>query len=608
MSTRESKVEPGTILRRSLFVILLVLLTFANLFVLFRGLSAPMAMDQAQIAREISRGNGFTTKFIRPAAYQTASDHQEKTLPFSGFPDTYHSPLNPLINAAVLKLVKGDQAETWNMPKKEMIYPLDRVIATVSTIFFLMSIGVTYLLISRIFDTKIASFTALIMLFSSTFWAFSLSGLPQMLMLLLFSCGLFFAYRAVEESAKGSVPLASVLIAGTFFTLLAMTHFLAIWIALGFIIYVAIAFRPRGILAISITLILFIPAIFVILRNLGFDGTPFGTAFYSLYNGVGNGRENFVLRGLEPASFSVLNRGFIQGLVGSVLVQISNIIPFLASIFIAPLFFLTLLHPFRNPSIAHFRWALLLMFALAVFGLAVFGITTDTLNPNQLLLLFAPIMTAYSLAFVSILWSRIPSISNIDFLKNAHLVVITAIAIAPFLVTLPSSVLAGLHHQGNGGIPQWPPYYPPALSLDINRLVSPNDIIVADQPWAVAWYSDRISIWLPPTKDDFVELEALGDTLDSPFAGILITPISHSGIPLRDAVREYADFDSLIIDGHAFLATFPPGVSLLGADSQISDVMQRYPNRIPLVGMDTVFYSSQQITSNAALRAETSGN
>jgi hypothetical protein len=34
----------------------------------FRGLSDEKAMEQAQIAREIARGNGFSTKMIRPAA------------------------------------------------------------------------------------------------------------------------------------------------------------------------------------------------------------------------------------------------------------------------------------------------------------------------------------------------------------------------------------------------------------------------------------------------------------------------------------------------------------------------------------------------------------
>ena len=36
------------------------------------------AMDQAQIAREIARGNGFTTKMIRPVAYDQAQRAQQR--------------------------------------------------------------------------------------------------------------------------------------------------------------------------------------------------------------------------------------------------------------------------------------------------------------------------------------------------------------------------------------------------------------------------------------------------------------------------------------------------------------------------------------------------
>ncbi len=70
-------------------------------------------MDQAQIAREIARGDGFTTKIIRPLAYwqaeQASRGHRS---PFEGFRDTYHAPLNPLILGAVLKLVGADDAES----------------------------------------------------------------------------------------------------------------------------------------------------------------------------------------------------------------------------------------------------------------------------------------------------------------------------------------------------------------------------------------------------------------------------------------------------------------------------------------------------------------
>ena len=152
-----------------------------------------------------------------------------------------------------------------------------------------MAIGVNYLLISRIFDAKIAGVCAILMLFCETFWNYSLSGLPQMLMLLLFSCGMYFVYRAVEAATEGRIAMTPAVIAGVFFTLLALTHWMTVWIALGYIIFAAIAFRPRGIVGISVLALLIIAAIGPMLRNQGITGSPFGTAFLTLYNGLGSG-------------------------------------------------------------------------------------------------------------------------------------------------------------------------------------------------------------------------------------------------------------------------------------------------------------------------------
>ncbi|MEN9535927.1 MAG: hypothetical protein RIR37_1200 [Verrucomicrobiota bacterium] len=200
MSTDLRSSTAATLIRHSLFFIVLIILTLGNLFTLFRGLNSPQAMDQAQIAREIARGNGFATKMIRPVAYYQAEKTNRRDVPLQGFQDTYHSPLNPLLNAAVLKLIGADKPNSWQMNENELVFPLDRVIATVSTLFFLVAIGVNYLLISRIFDAKIAGVCAILLLFCETYWNYSLSGLPQMLMLLLFSCGLFFAANADAPS------------------------------------------------------------------------------------------------------------------------------------------------------------------------------------------------------------------------------------------------------------------------------------------------------------------------------------------------------------------------------------------------------------------------
>ena len=78
MSINSAQIDTGILIRRSLFFLILIILTLGNLFVLFRGLNSPQAMDQAQIAREIARGNGFTTKMIRPVAYYQAEKAEKR--------------------------------------------------------------------------------------------------------------------------------------------------------------------------------------------------------------------------------------------------------------------------------------------------------------------------------------------------------------------------------------------------------------------------------------------------------------------------------------------------------------------------------------------------
>lgn len=598
MNLSSSLLESGPLIRRSLFLVVLVLLTLGNLFTLFRGLNSPHAMDQAQIAREISRGNGFSTKMIRPLDYQKNTEHQKRVIPYTNYKDTYHSPLNPLLNAAVFKMIGADDAERWRMSKEEIVFPLDRVVAAVSTVCFLLAIGMTYLLVLRIFDTKIAGVTAVLMLFCETFWNYSLSGLPQMLMLLLFTSGVYFAYRAVEDSSEGRIPMGSAILAGVFFTLLAMTHYLTVWIALGYIIFAAIAFRPRGVVGVSILVLLIVPSVFVMIRNYGISGTPFGAAFYNLYNGIGGDRESFAMRSSVPPE--LINRGFFTTILRNMLVQTTDIIPFLGGIIVAPLFFLSLLHPFKRPSIATFRWALLCMFGISALGLAFYGIKSDELDPNQTHLLFAPIMTAYGLAFVSILWNKLPIVMNAPMIRNLHHVIIIIICALPLILTLPYKIKVGFKFKDRGGVPHWPPYFAPVHNLDLNKWITDSQICVSDQPWAVAWYADRISIWLPPAREDFLKHQTTAENLETPIAGILISPSSYGADPISKVAGEYKDFTSLLLDGQVLAATDNNNMFISKQDEKIKEIVVRYPYPYPMVMKESlymIYYSDRILTT-----------
>jgi hypothetical protein len=603
MSNTASQLDTGVIIRRSLFFLVLIILTLGNLFVLFKGLDSPQAMDQAQISREIARGNGFTTKLIRPVAYYQAQKAQERSVSLIGFQDTYHSPLNPLLNAAVLKLIGADKSNSWPMNENEMVFPLDRVIAAVATLFFLMAIGVNYLLISRIFDAKIAGVCAILMLFCDTFWNYALSGLPQMLMLLLFSCAIYFVYRAVESAAEGRIAMTPAIIAGVFFTLLALTHWMTVWIALGYIIFAAVAFRPRGIVGISVLALIMIAAIGPILRNQSITNSPFGTAFLTIYNGLGNGSETSVMRTMDLEAEPLVLDGLISKILRTTLLQTSSIIPFLGGIVIAPLFFLALLHPFKRAAIANFRWAILLMWVGAALGLAFFGISKDELDPNQLHLLFAPIMTAYGLAFISILWSRLEFVTSTPALQNVHHFVIITICALPLVLALPTKVRVGMQLRDRGGVPHWPPYYAPALNSQkagLKAWITDKQVTFSDQPWAVAWYADRVSVWLPPTYAGFEKIESIAADLQTPVAGVLISPLSHGSGSLSEIATQYKDFTFMILDGRTFFTNYPNGVSLFDKDPRIQGVAKRYPYRQPLVGMDMVYYSDRPIRGSKA--------
>lgn len=589
-----SGLDSGLLIRRSLFFLVLLILTLTNLFALFRGLDSPQAMDQAQIGREIARNGSFTTKVIRPVAYWQAENASEGTVSLEAFRDTYHAPFNPLILGAVLKLVGADDPEAWQMGTNDIVFPLDRVIATVSTLFFLMSIGVAYLLASRIFDAKIAGVTALLMLFCEMFWSFSLSGLPQMLMMLLFTCGCYFAYRATEASVEGRVAIGPALTAGFFFVLTALTHWIAVWIVLGYVVYAAIVFRPRGLVAAVVLAMLLLAALFPMIQADRVSGSPFGTAFLVLYNGLAAGSETLIMRLHDLEQQPLTLDGLLAKVLRTTLLQSTDILRFLGGIVAAPLFFVALLHPFKRPSIARFRWAIFSMWVFAALGMALFGVSAGGQHPNQAHLLFVPVMTAYGLAFLSILWSRLNLSLNLPMLRNAHLVAVVLLSALPLLLALPQKVNLGLR-QGEKGLPHWPPYYPPALNLRVKKWVDTDQIIVSDQPWAVAWYTDRMSLWLPAKKDGFNMLEGRAKDLKTPFAGILISPASHGSGDLRAIEREFGEFTSLVMDGRGIYSTIPKGISLYDADPKLAGIAETYRYRAPLVELDMIYYSEKPL-------------
>ena len=606
-STKVGGFNNATLISRILFFLVLFGLVSFYLILSFKGLTSEKGIEQAQIGREIARGNNNTTKVIRGAAYWQAKE-AGKDIDLTAFHDTYHSPLNPYIYAAVLKAVGGDDFEKFQMNEDmKTVYALDRVISAVAVILFLIAVGINYLLISRIFDVRIAGATAILMILSDLMWKFTQTGLPQMLMLMLFSCALFFIYRTLEASIENRGDISSLVIAAVFLSLLALSHWLTIWIILGFVIYAAFFFHPKGISGFMILGILLMFSGYFLVKNMEWTGNPGGTAFLSLYGGLTQS-ESVIMRTSDPAeqTYTIVYNinSFLINTTSSMLRQVNELYTNLGSILVAPLFFFALLHPFKREAIAKFRWIVLLMWVMGTLGMAIFGLSESNLDPNQLHILFSPIMTAYGLAFVSILWARIELPAGGILMRYGHFAIVILISAGPLILKFPRETINALSSSGANTV--WPPYWPPVFSRTLHNATDDDDVIFSDQPWAVAWYADRISIWLPRKVDEFLDLEKLATDQELSVAGIVITPMSFKGDVLFSQVPfGYSeDFAPLMLDGPTRGALSRAKTSrggmvspgLLAKQSQnLRPIMNKYPEVTDLFSNRIYYYSKQRL-------------
>ena len=526
--SNQEDLSAAMMIRRALFLVLLIGLTFFYLALDFRGLNTPEGMDQAQIAREIARGNNFNTKFIRPLSLKQVEEAnpveagEQRGVSLMKFQDIYHAPLNPLLNSLLLKPFSS----SFEYDGESTVYILDQVIAAGSMVLLLCSIGVSYLLISRIFDQKIGGVTALLLLLCETLWKFSQTGLPQMLMLFLFSFAMYFFYKAIENHNAGKPVYLWIALTGGFFGLLALAHWITIWIFVGLLIFSAVYFKPRGVMpAIMFGIFLVIVSMWGV-RNAKLSGSIAGSGTYMFYAGMGGESEGTIMRNYnskdDPPVFDV----FLRKVVVNTLPQVNKIYDYLGAIVAAPLFFLSLLHPFKRPEIAHFRWCILLMWMFAAIGMSLFGIEDGLYDSNQLNILFIPLMTGYGLAFLSVLWARLSLPVQIPMIRNGHLIIAVLISAAPLLFTLPWAIRSGIMIGSESQLKRNYPYFPDILYAAVKGVDKETGIIASDAPWAIAWYTDRVCVWLPKTEAQFEEIAKITEDRKAPIKRIIFTPLA----------------------------------------------------------------------------------
>ena len=606
--TREQTQSFYAVIRLLLGVIVIGLAIF-QLFLTFRGLDQPAAMDQAQIARQIARGEGFTTKFIRPVDVADQDKQKNKApIDFNAFKDTNSAPLYPYILSTAIKISGYDQFESHRMDAEiSNVYGGDRVIASVSTLFFIISLILAYFLCTDLFDELIACTTVAFMGLSELMLGYAISGLPQPFMMCCLLGALLCIKQAVYHDKQFNQGWSSMYSCLAFLLIAAicLSSYIGIWCAVGLVVFCGLKMKPKGLHAAYGAAILAFLVLLPILTATKECGGMTNRFLHAVYFGFGGDAGTLMQRSTAEASVSFNNSNFFLRLLGYTFAQFNTLYTNMGSIVVTPFFLLSLFNRFKSDTVEGVKWATFSMWICACVGMALFG-ETAPISESQLSILFAPVFAAYGLAMVFNLLARLNLGANFKVVRGICIFFMLLISSGLFLFQLPRQLYLGIWTSARG-LPHYPPYYPPKFNFNLHEMTNPDDLIVTDQPWAVAWYADRKALWIPRSIDEFTEvMEPIFGRGKQSVQGFLITPSSHAmtASGMAGIIREYGDFAPLVMEGKllqlapkhnvAFADFFTVNANEQDTSRTLGSLVSshgQYPYRNFLLGADMVYYS-----------------
>ncbi|HZT42992.1 MAG TPA: glycosyltransferase family 39 protein [Chthonomonadaceae bacterium] len=452
---------------RKLMLTLAMILGPLLLFVVFyqatfSGLTDVNAMDFAQIGRNIAAGRGFTTYFLRPLVMSPGNlQHQ---------PEVMHGPLYPFVLSLAFAAFGAS----------------DAVVAWVSGIFFLLTIPVLYLLCLRVFRRQVAIITTLIFTCSGAMLNYAVSGLHVTLYTFLTTCLLLTIYdlaayaRSHAQERDAPLPKAKLALVGVLAALLYLTDpifFFALPVAAGAAIWLSPP-RRRAQASVWVLVPLILMSLYAFWWNWKWTGNPIfgprgielwlGTPMYSSEAGYRLSHGDFipgkaifaaVLQKLLIKLGKYLQLGFSQFAASWVLV-----------FFLPGLFF-----RFRDPAANLLRKVMLWILLAAVVGTVLFDIVVP------LYIAVMPVMLAFAVAYL------------LHLVQQAQLSRSGTRLVAGLL---GAAVLYPLF--GGLFLAEKQPLSPEVRSARaLKQKVAPDEVVLSDQPYLVAWYADRPSLWLP---------------------------------------------------------------------------------------------------------------
>lgn len=472
----------------TLLIFLVFAIMFSKSFTRTSGLQSVEAMDNAQLAYNVSQGKGFITNVIRPLslAFKGMENVQRQ-------PDAINPPLYPLVLSLAFRL-KG---------------AYDQTVVLTSALFFFLLMPLVYLLAKRLFDARVGNWALLFCLLNAPLLGHSVRGVAVPLvtfLVTLLALALAYAKKPMtttadsEDDKADGVSPALAATTGVILGLGALAQYSIGLLVLPVGIYLAQASRSRRIVVLGAFLACFV---IVVSPWLYRNYRAFGNPFFCLRNyeflmGTTAYPGETLYRRLEPdlmTPFQFLThwRGAPMGVMRKYALTVGEYyrqLPWLFNVLLMGFFLVSLFYPFQSRLVRQMRVALVWMVVVLAVVVPFFDARGDGVIA---LLPLVPLAMVFAAAgFVRTLdeWLQQP------FRR------LTACVVTCGLIALPLVTVLVLQKA--------PPDNPSATTLEIlQSRVDKDAVVVTNTPWEVAWVSRRKAIWFPETPQALEDIDQL---------------------------------------------------------------------------------------------------
>jgi hypothetical protein len=479
----------------------------------FHGAASESTLVQADMARQIASGRGFTTRVNYPQAVAFLGARGVRFDPAVPYPEVYQAPLYPLVIAGSLRLMPHSVRESLfgPVPAPPYGFGADYLLLGLNLVLFWLAIWLAFDLGRRLFGAPAGWLAAIALFLSVPVWqqVVAVNGTALMMVLALGAFHAWWRAESAEDLRRAALPLGAL---GALCGALFLTEYSA-----GALAAVALAWSARrftgaarwralGLIAGGFAAV----AAPWIVRNLAVTGLPVGLAVQNVALKFGDTTaEPSVFRATLSAALPPIELNKVSNKVLSTLQEtLRTRVWSGGAMWLVAFFTAGWLYVFKSPPVNRLRW----LFTASLLVLAASQAAFNSGESERLAVVWlSPLIIVFGAGFFFVLLSSNPVLGSWPRLCAAALLTLQAIPLAHDALD-PH----WLHFQ-------YPPYFPQLLQ-GMRRQLDVSDAsgrygLMADVPAGLAWYGGT-RVWAQPaTLRDFYAVQ-----IEQPTGELLLTP------------------------------------------------------------------------------------